>query len=192
MTTPGGEPRRPVSSGTGSPPPRRPSPPASPAVPGGASTAALPDPRPTVVVQPADTGVSRESGSTNPPGRRTRRAATSTSAPEPGRPAPSSTQPSTARGPLWLRLTAWLLALPAGLVLVGVPARAAGYLSSQRLLDIVIDRDRDRYVPLVVVVVLWALVTAVLVQLMVEGGAWLLRRRRARARRARGAEITDA
>jgi NADH:ubiquinone oxidoreductase subunit 5 (subunit L)/multisubunit Na+/H+ antiporter MnhA subunit len=91
-----------------------------------------------------------------------------------------------------LRLTAWLLALPAGLVLVGVPARAAGYLSSQRLLDIVIDRDRDRYVPLVVVVVLWALVTAVLVQLMVEGGAWLLRRRRARARRARGAEITDA
>jgi len=80
---------------------------------------------------------------------------------------------------------AWIIAIPLGLALVGIPARKAGYLSSQKLLDIVIKRNFDRYVPLAVIVVLWALVTALLVQLLVEGGGWLMRRRHAR----RAAEI---
>jgi hypothetical protein len=84
------------------------------------------------------------------------------------------------RLPWPLRLLAWVVAIPLGLALVGIPARRAGYLSSQKLLDIVIERDLDRYVPLAVIVVLWALVTALLVQLLVEGGGWLMRRRRAR------------
>ena len=79
-----------------------------------------------------------------------------------------------------LRLLAWVVAIPLGLALVGIPARKAGYLSSQKLLDIVIERDLDRYLPLAVIVVLWALVTALLVQLLVEGGGWLMRRRQAR------------
>ena len=77
-----------------------------------------------------------------------------------------------------------VIAIPLGLALVGIPARKAGYLSSQKLLDIVIERNLDRYVPLAVIVVLWALVTALLVQLLVEGGDWLMRRRQARRVRA--------
>jgi hypothetical protein len=84
------------------------------------------------------------------------------------------------RLPWPLRLIAWVVAIPLGLALVGIPARRAGYLSSQKLLDIVIERDLDRYVPLAVIVVLWALVTALLVQLLVEGGGWLMRRRQTR------------
>jgi len=83
------------------------------------------------------------------------------------------------------RVVAWIVAIPLGLALVGIPARKAGYLSSQKLLDIVIKRNFDRYVPLAVIVVLWAIVTALLVQLLVEGGGWLVRRRQAR----RAAEI---
>ena len=72
-----------------------------------------------------------------------------------------------------------MVSVPLGLALVGIPARKAGYLSSQKLLDIVVGSDLGRYVPLVVIVVAWALVTALLVQAIVEtGGA--LRRRRAR------------
>jgi len=89
------------------------------------------------------------------------------------------------RLPWPLRVGAWIIAIPLGLALVGIPARKAGYLSSQKLLDIVIKRNFDRYVPLAVIVVLWALVTALLVQLLVEGGGWLMRRRHAR----RAAEI---
>lgn len=80
--------------------------------------------------------------------------------------------------PWWLRLVAWLVAVPLGLVLVGVPARSLGYLSSQKLLDVVVGDDLGRYVPLAVIVVLWALVTALLVQLIVEVGDLVLRRRR--------------
>src|SRR5262249_59565865 len=90
------------------------------------------------------------------------------------------------RGLPWpLGLLAWIVAIPLGVALVGIPARKAGYLSSQKLLDIVIKRNFDRYVPLAVIVLLWALVTALLVQLLVEGGGWLMRRRRSR----RAAEV---
>ena len=89
--------------------------------------------------------------------------------------------------PIILRLLAWVIAIPLGLILVGVPARRAGYLTGQKLLDVVIGRDLNRYFPLVVIVVLWALVTSVLVQLLAEGGGWLMRRRRARR-----ADIVDA
>jgi hypothetical protein len=78
------------------------------------------------------------------------------------------------------RILAWVVAIPLGLALVGIPARKAGYLSSQKLLDIVIKRNFDRYVPLAVIVLLWALVTALLVQLLIEGGGWLVRRRQSR------------
>ena len=71
-----------------------------------------------------------------------------------------------------------MVAVPLGLVLVGLPARTLGFLGSQKLLDVVIGHDLGRFFPLVVIVVAWALVTAALVQAMVEGGGALLRRRR--------------
>jgi len=79
--------------------------------------------------------------------------------------------------PLVLRVLAWVVALPLGLAIVGFPARKAGVLSSQDLLDVIVERDLGRFVPLVVVVLLWALVSAVLVTIFVDGGRRLMLRR---------------
>jgi hypothetical protein len=119
-----------------------------------------------VVVQPAPVAGTPAAGAAGRP-------------PKAPKTAGAGTRPAKERSRLpWpLRVLAWVVAIPLGLVLVGVPARKAGYLSSQKLLDIVIERDLDRYVPLAVIVVLWALVTALLVQLLIEGGGWLMRRR---------------
>jgi hypothetical protein len=68
-----------------------------------------------------------------------------------------------------LRVLAWVLALPIALVAVGIPARKAGYLNSQRLLDVIVKHDIGRFLPLLVIVALWALVTAVLVTVFIEG-----------------------
>jgi hypothetical protein len=80
--------------------------------------------------------------------------------------------------PLALRVGAWVLALPLGLLIVGIPARQLGYLSSQKLLDVIVKRDLGRFLPIVVVIALWALVSAVLVTVFVEGGRRLMVRRR--------------
>lgn len=72
------------------------------------------------------------------------------------------------------RLLCWVVAVPTGLALVGLPARHFGYLSSQRLLDVVIEHDVGRFVPLLVVVALWALATALIVHVLLE---WLRRHR---------------
>jgi len=95
---------------------------------------------------------------------------------------PPSRDPGAGSGrdalPLPLRILVWIIALPIGLAIVGIPARGAGYLSSQKLLDVIVKHDLSRFVPLVVIVALWALVTALLVTLFVEGGRrWMLRRR---------------
>jgi hypothetical protein len=101
---------------------------------------------------------------------------------------PLAPPPSTGRGraarpardalPLVLRLGAWVLAVPVGLAIVGIPARQLGYLTSQRLLDVFVQHTLARFVPLLVVVVLWALATTVLVEIFVEGGRWFMLRRR--------------
>ena len=80
--------------------------------------------------------------------------------------------------PLPLRILAWLVALPLGLAIVGLPARKAGYLSSQKLLDVIVKTDLSRFVPILVIILLWALVAALLVTLFVEGGRRLMLRRR--------------
>jgi|GEM_PF-1134934 len=80
--------------------------------------------------------------------------------------------------PLGLRVLAWLVALPLGLAIVGLPARKAGYLSSQKLLDVIVKSDMSRFVPIVVIILLWALASAALVTLFVEGGRRLMARRR--------------
>jgi hypothetical protein len=69
------------------------------------------------------------------------------------------------------------VALPIALVAVGLPARKAGYLTGQRLLDVIVEHDLGRFVPLLVIVALWALVTAVLVTLFLEGSTWFAARR---------------
>ncbi|MBM3672309.1 MAG: hypothetical protein FJW86_09055 [Actinobacteria bacterium] len=68
-----------------------------------------------------------------------------------------------------MRVLAWIVALPIALVAVGIPARKAGYLNSERLLDVIAKQNIDRFLPLVVIVLLWALATAILVTLFLEG-----------------------
>ena len=162
--------RRPVSSGKGAPPPRRGS--------GSATEPAPPPPRrrdpdaePVVVPSTTVAAPIVDGAASAPP--KTPRAPKVKG--QDARPPKERT-----RLPWPWRLLAWVIAIPLGLALVGIPARKAGYLSSQKLLDIVIERDLDRYLPLAIIVILWALVTALLVQLLVEGGAWLMRRRQAR------------
>jgi hypothetical protein len=91
--------------------------------------------------------------------------------------------------PLWLRVVAWVVALPLGLLIVGIPARQAGYLSSQKLLDVIVKRDLGRFVPLLVIVALWALVSALLVTLFIEGGRRFRQRRRNRPTSRAGAPL---
>jgi hypothetical protein len=162
--------RRPVSTGQGAPPPpRRGS--------GSATDPAPPAPRrrernaEPVVVQPTVAAPVSAGAAGKPP-----------KTPKPSKPGGAQARPAKARTQLpWpFRVLAWVIAIPLGLALVGIPARKAGYLSSQKLLDIVIERNLDRYLPLAVIVILWALVTALLVQVLVEGGGWLMRRREER------------
>ena len=78
------------------------------------------------------------------------------------------------------RVLAWLVALPIALAAVGIPARSAGYLNSQRLLDVIVDNGLTRFVPVLVIVVLWALMTALLVTAILAVGQRLAARRRRR------------
>jgi len=123
-------------------------------------------PRRSTVVEPAAPDAARTGGR--------RRSPTKSAG------APAATRAARRRAPWWLRIVAWVVAVPVGLAIVGIPARTLGYLDSQKLLDVLIGKDTGRYLPLAVIVVLWALVTALLVQGIVEGGSWLLRRRRER------------
>jgi hypothetical protein len=63
-----------------------------------------------------------------------------------------------------------------------VPSYELGLISKDDVLDVFVGSGTDRYVRLGAVTLIWALVTAILVQLFVEvGAAWAARRRRKRA-----------
>jgi hypothetical protein len=80
------------------------------------------------------------------------------------------------------RLLAWVVAVPLGFVLTAWPAYEFGFIKKDDLLNIFVGTGTGRYVRLAIVTLVWALVTALLVQLFVEGGrARANRRRRARA-----------
>jgi hypothetical protein len=145
------------------PPRRRPSPSSTAAVPDGPApprrTTGAPAP---VVATPPTATASRGAA---PPRDR---GGGGSEPPPPARKPPRSTLP------LWIRIGAWVLAVPIGLALVGIPARALGYLTSQKLLDVFVKHTLSRFVPLLVIVVLWALATTILVEILVEGGRWIM------------------
>jgi hypothetical protein len=69
--------------------------------------------------------------------------------------------------PFWTRLGLWLVAVPAGFVLVFGFARAFGMLSSQQLQDVFLEEGWDRFWPVARLLPFVALVTASIVHFSV-------------------------
>ena len=98
-----------------------------------------------------------------------------------GRGAAPASQPKGKAAWYW-RLVAWVVAVPLGFVITAWPAYEFGFIKKDDVLDIFVGTGTSRYVRLAIVTAVWALVTALLVQLFVEGGrAWAARRRAKRA-----------
>jgi hypothetical protein len=96
-------------------------------------------------------------------------------------PAPTRDATPERRRVRWYwRVLAWIAAVPIGFVITVWPAYEFGLISKDDVLDVFVGSGAGRYTRLAIVTVLWALVTALLVQLFVEGGRWWAARRRAR------------
>jgi hypothetical protein len=103
-----------------------------------------------------------------------------------GRPGASSAPVAPAkrsRVAWYWRVLAWIVAVPVAFFLTAWPAYQLGFIQKDDLLDIFVGTGVGRYLRLGIVTFVWAVVTALLVQLFIEGG----RVRAARRRRARAA-----
>jgi hypothetical protein len=105
--------------------------------------------------------------------------------PPPSTPAARPTrsgQPAERRRVHWYwRLLAWIVAVPLGFVIAVVPSYELGFISKDDVFDAFFGSGTDRYVRLGLVTLIWAVVTAVLVQLFIEVGRTMASRRRRRA-----------
>jgi hypothetical protein len=105
-----------------------------------------------------------------------------------GRRPPAPTEPAGGGGATrhrahwYWRLLAWVVALPLGFVITAWPAYELGLIRKDDVLDVFVGSGSGRYTRLAIFTVIWALVTALLVQLFVEGGRWWTNRRRQRRR----------
>jgi hypothetical protein len=90
--------------------------------------------------------------------------------------APTPLQPPTRSVPRWVRLLLWILAVPLGFIIVFGFARATGLFTGTQLEDIFLATGWHRFVPLIRVLPIVALVIAGIVQ----GGVVLLSRRAGR------------
>lgn len=96
--------------------------------------------------------------------------------------APTPHGPPARKVRWWWRILAWIAAVPLGLLVTAWPALQLDLLKKDDLLDVFVGEGTGRYARLLIFAAVWALVTALLVQLFVEGGRWFMARRRARAR----------
>jgi hypothetical protein len=79
------------------------------------------------------------------------------------------------------RIVAWVVAVPLGFLITAWPAYEFNLIRKDDVLDVFVGSGTGRYTRLAVGTLVWALVTALLVQLFVEGGRlWADRRRRRR------------
>jgi hypothetical protein len=164
--TTGGPPVPARSSGAApiAPPPRRRPPGDAPAPVPSTGTASLAAVSATVA---ATAPTDDDGGSGGGPSRPTRR----------GRGVPSAGAPKRKVAWYW-RVVAWVVAVPLGFVITAWPAYQLGFIKKNDVLDIFVGTGTGRYVRLAIGTAVWALVTALLVQLFVEGGrAWAARRR---------------
>lgn len=92
------------------------------------------------------------------------------------RPEPSGPPTGSGRVPAPVRFLVWLVALPAGVVVALVPLRVLGLLDLDDAIDVFAGTGLGRFAVLLVLLPLWAGVSATLAHLALEG----LARRRAR------------
>jgi len=99
-----------------------------------------------------------------------------------GRAAPAAPAPKRKVAWYW-RAVAWIVAVPLGFVVTAWPAYVLGFIKKDDVLNIFVGTGTSRYVRLAVGTLVWALVTALLVQLFVDGWrGWAVRRRAKTAR----------
>jgi len=96
-------------------------------------------------------------------------------------PKSAASTPKSKRVSWYWRLLAWIVAIPVGFVITAWPAYELGFIKKDDVLDIFVGTGSGRYVRLAIATAVWALITALLVQLFVEGGRAWAARRRARA-----------
>jgi hypothetical protein len=77
--------------------------------------------------------------------------------------------------PRVVRMIVWVVAMPAGLLPVAVVARITGALSVDAAADIFIGVGWGRFVPVLLILPVWAAVSATLAHLTIEGLGRLLR-----------------
>jgi hypothetical protein len=95
--------------------------------------------------------------------------------------APSAAPAPRTKVHWYWRALAWIVAVPVAFLLTAWPAYKFKFIKKDDLLDIFVGSGIGRYVRLGIVTLVWAVVTALLVQLLVEGGRARANRRRARA-----------
>jgi hypothetical protein len=70
--------------------------------------------------------------------------------------------------------------VPLGFLITAWPAYEFGLIKKGDVLDVFVGSGTGRYARLAVGTLIWALITAALVQLFVEGGRWWAARRKRR------------
>ncbi len=96
--------------------------------------------------------------------------------------APAGAGPPPAHHPmatLPLRIGAWVVAVPAGLFVVAIVADVLGFVTKDRLIQMFRSANPLHYLRLLALVPFWALVTATIAQVLIEGSRWLMARRNA-------------
>ncbi len=98
-----------------------------------------------------------------------------------GRVEPKLRRPAPRSGPvavpLPLRILAWVIAVGLGAYIVRWLARTIGWLTGDSLIDVITGSGIGRYLRVFALVPFWALATALLATLFIEGGRWWIRRR---------------
>ncbi len=92
----------------------------------------------------------------------------------PRRPGPRPQTPVA----LPLRILAWIAAVGIGAYIVRWVARAIGWLTGDSLIDVITGSGIGRYFRIFALVPFWALASALLATLFIEGGRWWRYRRR--------------
>ncbi len=76
-----------------------------------------------------------------------------------------------------MRIIAWIAAVGIGAYIVRWFAKTIGWLTGDSLIDVITGSGIGRYLRVFALVPFWALATALLATLFIEGGRWWVRKR---------------